>query len=244
MTILITYYNPARMKHINHQLRNLLKCDFVERVIISNHNPDIKIDSLVKVRDQRLVIINQESRQGCGFRWLVAKEFSPQYLIVVDDDILLFPWQLKTLFVSLVADPQVPHGFAGMVHHENDFLEYCEKEDMEVDYLCEVYAITGEHLRRYLELRAQVLRNESLAQMVEFSADFVVVSQTGNQRPRIHKVGRLFRCPTYNEAGVAVHKEHEFDKNVLETIRALSNLGVRENQSPVDKILLGDTYEL
>ena len=43
LTVLTTYYNPARLKHVNHQIRNLLKCKFVERVIISNHNPALYI---------------------------------------------------------------------------------------------------------------------------------------------------------------------------------------------------------
>ncbi|MDZ7319276.1 MAG: glycosyltransferase family 2 protein [candidate division KSB1 bacterium] len=224
VNVLITYYNPSRMRHINHQLRNLFKCDFVEKVIVSNHNPNIAIDSLVKVRDQRLVIVNQEIRRGCGYRWLVAQAFASEYLVVIDDDILLFPWQLKTLFAELVADPQVPHGFAGMVRHDDDFLEYREKENRSVDYLCEVYAITREHLKRYMELRNYILKNESLARMIEFSVDFVVISQTGNYNPKIHDAGRLFRCPTYNESGIAVHKEREFDKGVLEMARALSDL--------------------
>ena len=51
-TVLITYFNPERMEHMDAQVRNILKCDFVERVIISNHNPDVRIDKLVKVRDK------------------------------------------------------------------------------------------------------------------------------------------------------------------------------------------------
>ncbi len=39
VTVLITYYHPARMQHIEPQVRNILKCTFVDKLVISNHNP-------------------------------------------------------------------------------------------------------------------------------------------------------------------------------------------------------------
>jgi choline kinase len=86
------------MKHINPQVRNILKCDFVEKLVISNHNPEMSIENKVETRDKRLVFINQETKRGCGYRWVIANGFNPEYLIVVDDDILLFPSQLQKLF--------------------------------------------------------------------------------------------------------------------------------------------------
>ena len=143
VTVLITYYNPARLKHMNHQIRNLLKCAFVEQIVISNHNPAFKIEAHVTISDPRLAFVNQAVRRGCGYRWLVADGFSPQYLIVMDDDILLFPWQVEKLFSALVAEPEIPHGFAGMVQQPDGFLDYQQKQERRVDYICEIYAITG-----------------------------------------------------------------------------------------------------
>lgn len=222
--VLITYYNPARMKHINHQIRNIFKCAFVEKIIISNHNPKIDIASFIKIKDERVTIINQNTRKGCGHRWLVAHEYLPQYLIVMDDDILIFPWQLKKLFDSLVAEPAIPHGLAGMIHHQNDFLEYREMEEQVVDYICEIYAITGEHLIRYIELRNEISKDDAMTTMVEFSADFIIVSRTGHGKPKIHKTGRLFRCPSYNENGVAVHKDTAFNTNIITISSTLNDL--------------------
>jgi hypothetical protein len=222
VTVLITYYSPERMKHINHQIRNILKCDFVEKIIISNHNPDVDITPLIKVKDERITIVSQNIRRGCGYRWTIATQFAPNYLIVVDDDILLFPWQLKKLFAALLAEPAIPHGFAGMVHHENGFLEYCQKEERVLDYICEIYAISGEQLKRYQELRNEIEKDESLTDMVEFAADFMIVSRTGSGRPKIHQAGTVFRCPTYDAQGVAVHKDFDFDQNILKVASALT----------------------
>jgi hypothetical protein len=118
-TVLIAYFNPIRMRHVNHQLRNILKCEFVGKIIISNHNPQVQINPLIVVRDDRITIVNHEIRRGCGYRWLVAHEYAPEYLIVMDDDILMFSCQLARLFKSLVAEPEIPHGFAGMVQNAN-----------------------------------------------------------------------------------------------------------------------------
>ena len=239
-TILITYFNLARMKHINYQLRNIFKCDFVGQIIISNHNPEIDINSLITIKDSRIQVVNQEVRRGCGHRWLVANTFSPDYLIVVDDDILLFPWQLKQLFEALLADPEIPHGFAGMLQHADGFLEYRQEEEQALDYLCEIYALTGTHLQQFMEMRAEIIKDEALSRMVESAADFMVVSRSGSREPRIHDAGRLFRCPTYNETGVAVHKSQDFDSSMLEVARVLDRIAARHHETDAVRMEVAD----
>jgi hypothetical protein len=239
-TILFTYFSPVRMKHVNHQLRNIFKCDFVGQVIISNHNPEVDIAPLIKVSDERIQIVNQPVRRGCGHRWLVAHEFSPEYLIVVDDDVLIFPWQLRQLFEALVAEPAVPHGFAGMVQHEDGFLEYRQEEERSLDYICEIYALTGTHLKRFIELRNEVIKDESLKDMVDSAADFMIVSHAGSRAPMIHDAGRLFRCPTYNETGVAVHKENDFSNSMMGVARALNALA--SNHPTANPVPMGETH--
>jgi hypothetical protein len=224
-TVLITYYNPERMRHLNPQIRNVLKCAFVEKLVISNHNPDVRIEERVKVDDPRIVCINQETRRGCGYRWAVADALDPEpeYLIVVDDDILLFPWQLAALFKQLLSEPRVPHGFAGMLHRPPDHYEYREKEERPVDYLCEIYAVTRSHLKRYAELKALAAGDPAVAGLIENAMDFMVISQAGRGRPRIHDAGRLFRSETYDQAGVAVHKRPDFDAGLPQVSRALQD---------------------
>jgi hypothetical protein len=229
LTVLITYYNLNRVRHLNHQIRNLLKCDFVERIIISNHNPQFKIEQYLKVVDKRLVPVNQSTRRGCGYRWLVADQFSPEYLIVMDDDLLLAPWQLRELFTSLLSDANRPHGFAGLVQQGGGgLLQYHQRVNQSVDYLCEVYAITGNMLKQYIHLNNQIQTSPELARSIEETADFVIVSQAGDLKPRIHHATFLLRCPTFNQAGVAVHKERRF----LDDVRAVASAldGIRSNQ--------------
>jgi hypothetical protein len=211
LTVLITYYNPARLRHVNHQIRNLLKCEFVERVVISCHNPDVKIEEYVNVHDQRLALVSQSVRRACGYRWLVAREFSPEYLIVIDDDIVLFPAQLKVLFEHLITEPNIPHGLSGMIHMKNGDLQFRQRENIDVHYLCEIYAVTKEHVEQYFELvKIFEQQDKNLPEAIEYLGDFIVISQTGTQNPKIHKAGRIFRDETFNIPGVANHKEEQF----------------------------------
>lgn len=235
-TVLITYYNPTRMKHLDPQVRNLLKCSFVDQIIISNHNPDIRIEQMTKLRDERLIFINQDRRRGCGFRWSVAAEFDPEYLIVIDDDILLFSFQLAELFRHLVREPEIPHGLTGMRHEENRSLKYYEKKNMKVDYLCEIYAVTRHNLRRYHELELAFAPDAHLSRLVESSMDFMLISQTGLANPKIHNVGRIFRCPTFNQPDIAVHKADEFEENLMEISDAFQTIDFSAQNLVMDSI--------
>lgn len=225
LTVLITYYNPARLRHVNPLIRNLLKCEFVEKVVISCHNPDVRIEEHVTVKDSRVVLLNQSVRRACGYRWDVSREVSPEYLVVIDDDIVLFPWQLKVLFENLLREPQIPHGLSGMIYNEDGDLVFHQRENIEVEYLTEIYAVTRKQVERYFEM-VQIFgeQDPNLPAEIEYLGDFVVISQTGPQNPRIHKAGRIFRDETYNMQGTANHKEEQFSNIVNKVARAVKNL--------------------
>src|SRR5262247_1657515 len=84
VTVILTYYDPARLGDIEPQIRNILKCSFVERLIVSNHNPDFKIEDRITQKDTRLTCLNQETRRGCGYRWQIAQMFPAEYYIAID----------------------------------------------------------------------------------------------------------------------------------------------------------------
>ena len=62
----------------------------------------------------------------------------------------------------------------------------------------------------------------------------MLISQTGNQDPEIHNVGRLFKSATFKQAGVAVHKDVGFEESLLEVGRALKAVGGRNGRQPSD----------
>lgn len=225
VTVLVTYYNPARLRHVNHLTRNLLKCEFVGKVVISSHNPDVKLEEHVTIRDPRVILINQSVRRACGYRWDVARQFSPEYLIVIDDDIVLFPWQLKVLFAKLLSEPNLPHGLSGMIHTEDGTLEFRQRENIEVHFLTEIYAVTKDHIEQYFDMiKIFGEQDPALPAEIEYLGDFVVISQTGPLHPRIHRAGRIFRDDTYNVQGTANHKEEQFLTIVNKVARAIKTV--------------------
>jgi len=228
--VVITYYDPARMNHIDPQVRNVLKCDFVEQVVISNHNPDIKIEEKVGIRNDRLVCLDQSSRRACGFRWRLIRSLGADYVISIDDDIFLFPQQLKTLFQSLIREPEVPHGFSGFVRLPDDSLQYVERTNMAVHYLCEIYAVTREHLKRYFEMERLLGDDDhTLPAAVERYGDFVLISQTGTRNPKIQNAGGIFRSDTFKTAGVALHKDVEWGAYVEKVARGVEAIQLADH---------------
>lgn len=235
-TVLIACYSQERARNLGPQVRHLLKCTFVERIVLSNHNPDLRLPADLP-DDPRVVVVAQPVSRGCGFRWFVAQSFNPDYLIVIDDDILLYPRQIAALFDHLVTEPDVPHGMTGMSEVADTEFVFVERDEMEVDFLCEVYAVTGEHLRRYRALRMRLEEVEHMGDLIDRAGDFAVVSQTGNGPPRIHDVGRIQRCETFDRVGVAVHKDEAFAETVHEVSQALKR--VRERECPSEPPVRG-----
>jgi hypothetical protein len=223
LTVLITCFHPARAVHLDAQVRNALRCRFVERVVVSSHNPDVGSHIAVRVRDPRLTLLDTPVKRGCGHRWTVAGTLDPAYLLVVDDDMLLRTAQIAGLFHRLVDEPDVPHGLSGLRHVGDDGLEFVDRRDASVDYLCEAYAITREHLSRHAMLRASVGDAEPVGRLVDAAFDFMLVSRTGRGRPRIHDLGHILRCETFATRGVAVHKDDGFEAQLQLVARALAS---------------------
>jgi hypothetical protein len=223
-TVLVTYYHPSRLRYLDSQVRNLLRCGFVDRLVLSNHNPEFRLTDVLTVRDPRIVVVQQDAPRGCGYRWMVALEHLSEFMIVVDDDLLLYPWQLARVFEQVVRQPRAPHGFAGMLFSPDGAMQYVESEERSVDYLCELYAVTGEQVRRYHALRAQLGPSEDVVASVDSAADFVLISRAGQERPRIHSAGRLFRDETFNQHGVAVHQRGQFGSSVGAVRAAVESL--------------------
>jgi hypothetical protein len=221
VTVLLACFSPARVNGLSPQVRHLLRCPFVERIVVSNHNPGLRLPADLPTTDPRVVVVSQPVQRRCGYRWLVAQTFDPAYLIVLDDDVRLYPSQLARLFEYLVGDPSVPHGVAGLRQVADTECIFVERTDANVDFLCEVYAITGQHLRRYEALRARLEEAPSMGELIDRSCDFVVLGRTGDGRPQIHDLGRIHRCETFNQVGVALHKDPSFREDVREVLHAL-----------------------
>ena len=59
---------------------------------------------------------------------------------------------------------------------------------------------------------------------IEFWADDIIISRTGNGKPMIHNSNRLLRSPTANDPAVATWKQEEFDTKRRLVLGVLDNV--------------------
>lgn len=133
---------------------------------------------------------------------------------------LVYPAQVKILFQHLLEQPGAPHGITG--HYKS---KYHQNKEMGVDTLNQIYAITREQLRKYHELSESIKAIDySAYENIELYADDVLISKSGINKPKIHNVGTLLRCPTARKPGVAMHQDKEFLAGRTKVISALKTV--------------------
>lgn len=203
--VLLSYRRPENLEAIAGAC---LACPFVDRVILSNNNPEIDIRHHVRARDARLDIVQQEKRGFPSNRYRIALESGAPWLLCIDDDTFLTPRQIGALFDALRNDPRVPHGVAG----ENirgvraDYVFGSAGGSGEADCLVWAYAFTRAHAARYFDLlRAAGIDNARL----EANED-IVISLSGEGRPRVHDFGTLHLCGSREARDVAASQQPGF----------------------------------
>jgi glycosyltransferase involved in cell wall biosynthesis len=198
--VLLSYKRPQNIEPI---VRSALACGFVDKLIVCNNNPEFPIEEWVRVSDCRLVLLNQMKNMGWWFRFDIARSEQGNHFLFIDDDIFLYPEQIKLLFLCLLKDPAVPHGVRGQILLDgNESLDGIYGIERTVDIINGVYAFTKAHLSEYFRLHKEL---QGLPM-----ADDIVLSFTGESAPSCHNVGDVLMCPTERATGVAVWKQPDF----------------------------------
>jgi len=227
--VILSGYQAERMKNIEPLIRAALKCTFVEKVIVSNNNPQLRIRDWVKITDRRLTMTDQVVRRGAGYQWELIKQEAAHFALAIDNDILLFPRQMASLFAHLAAKPEVPHGLAGETG-----LGYIQSQETEVNTLFQVYAVTGRHVQRYFDqLKAIERIDQAVADSVEIFGDDLVISALGAGLPLIHNIGLVLRCATANRIGVATFSLADFDAKRAAIQKCLNAIQLKRSPDSV-----------
>lgn len=223
--ILLSY---KREQNIQAIAKTILECGFVSKLIISNNNPEVDIHQHVHLADKRLEIITQPEERGCGVRWEIVRDCEAEYVIAVDDDVFPTTKQLAKLFSELLFEPECPHGVFGSRIFEEDgrlkttFHGVCDKP---VDVIHNLYAVTGEQVKRYFEIREFLLNKEpELVPYVDRYVDDVVISHSGQTRPMLNNIGFLQECETHGAEGVACKADKDFLQRRDRVYRALAEI--------------------
>ena len=220
--VLLSY---RRMKDLRHIVDSLLLCDFVGQIIVSNNNLEIRMEDYIPLRDPRLRIINQPVRRFPGWRYDLARELSARYFMSIDDDLFLTPGQVRKLFMSLLANPTVPHGAGGEDYVVADGKivsrqQVCGRE-RETDVILWAYAFTREHLDKYFSL-LQTLRIDN--HELKASED-VVISFCGHGRARCEDLGRLLCCASAKNRKIATWAQEGFAEHRRQLYLQCRNAG-------------------
>lgn len=212
-TVIILSYKRA--KNIPAIVRNALLCEFVNRIVVCNNNPDVELVSYLPMRDARLELVQQDRRRWPSYRYELARKYHSDYYICIDDDYFPSPWQLKKLFVALLSDPGSPVGSAGQVYDSGAGtlrgarrkLWSWRNQTRYVDVILQIYVFTRNHLEKYFDLlRAIGVENEAV-----HSSEDVILSFAGTKRPLLMDVREICECATSRDAAIATHRQEGFD---------------------------------
>lgn len=220
-----------RMHNMEPIVRSLLRADFVERIIVSNNNPEYRIADWISLRDERLHLVDQPKATAPGIRFEIARSEPGAYFMSIDDDIFLYPEQVKRLFQALLERPGAVHGTQGeryvgeaggerigdQLIHFGWQVNIRQREE-QVDVLNTVYTFSREHVTRLYE-RAEQLGIEvpELA-----NGEDILLSASGTERPWVHDVGPVAECISYCRYGVSTWRtRRHFFKERTELLLAL-----------------------
>jgi hypothetical protein len=206
--VLLSYKRPKNLPWI---AKSLLKNNFISRVIVSNNNPDMKMEDWFDFNDERLELMNQKVRRLPGYRFEIARHLKEEYIICIDDDLYLRPAQIIKLYSELLNNPAVPHGVWGQRFY-NDGGELTWKDgirnlDGEIDVMNRAYFLTRKHIDNFIKI-INMLGFDSIEDL-QF-VDDMVLSFSGSGRPICHDVGPLLNCLSKDAEDIAVWKEHNF----------------------------------
>jgi len=202
--ILLSHNRPQNLPLL---VNGALKNSFVKKVIVSNSNRGVRIADWVKANDPRLILVDEVKPTRPGYRFVLAAQETGDYFISVDDDIFPTPQQWADCFHCLLADEAVPHGLTGNLYKPGTAssngspFHHVNGDNVEVDVLIGAYAFT----RRHLELLFELARRLELGDMTKLAnGEDVLLSFSGEGRPKIHDVGKLFCCASTSLEGVAL----------------------------------------
>lgn len=217
LTVVVASF--ARPENLQIIIDALVKCLFIDTIVVTNHNPDVKMEDYVRAPCGRVNILNSPTRRPPGYRFEVAVRSSGQYFVILDDDIFMFPEQLRWLFQYLMDNPSVPHGFHGTRYvadadskEQINMYHVARREDW-VDILHQGYAVTRIHIERMMALTQSIVSAHDYDDHHPDSfADDILISHGGTGKARVHNLWPIITCSSALESPIAVSCQQDFGK--------------------------------
>ncbi len=234
--------NHKRPENVGQLAQYILRAGFVGKLIISNNSQEYPIETYIKIKDPRLVLLNQETPSGVGISFELARGHHARYYLRVDDDIFLHPTQLQWIYWRLRQSADRPHGIFGAAFTPDKNPEqewpfvHRRNANTTVEILNGLFAFTREHLEEYFRLCALLNITDQKSLM---NGEDIVLSFSGNKKPLIHNIGAIWECASASTPGVALHmsrprfyEERWRIFSELEKIKPLENEVAQQDYSP------------
>lgn len=222
--IILSYKRPNNIQRI---CETILSIPQVKKLILSNNNPLVQLDSFVKINDPRFTMIAQEKDSGCITRYVIASLEKSNYFFCIDDDLFFTKKQIEHLMNQLVQDSSRPHGFwgQGIVKNNNDvsFTGSVINANKVVDILNRAYFFTKAHVIEFFALLE--LSQINLGDVGP--CDDIFLSFSGTRKPKVHYIENFEDCPTSNALGIACWRDEGFSRKraaVLQRILQVKNI--------------------
>ena len=203
-------------------LDEIQKVSEIDSIILSNNNPEIRIEDWIGDYTNEITVINQPIPTLYTIRFEIAYKTSYEYFFCPDDDVFLSHQQINNMLCYLQENPTVPHGIWGQIRAYRDG-DYWLGPDVkqincEVDVLNRAYFFTHAHMARVMEL-SNALGHNSINEAI-FMED-VLLSFSGATRPLCHDIGPIAECLTSNSHGIATHTKAGFAETRLDGYQRL-----------------------
>jgi hypothetical protein len=201
--------NHKRPQNVGQIAQYVLRAGFVGRLIISNNSQAYPIENYTRVKDPRLILLNQNEPSGVGISLELAREYRSRYYIRIDDDIFLHPAQLQWIYWNLRRFSDRPHGiFGAMFSADKDPIKewpFTHKRNFTgpVEILNGLFAFTEMQLEEYFRLCGLLGITDQKSLM---NGEDIVLSFSGDRIPMVHNVGPIWECASEANPGVALHQ--------------------------------------
>jgi hypothetical protein len=206
--VLLSWKRPQNIDLI---ARSLLLTPSVGRVVVSNNNPEVPIREWISVRSPRLETVEQPRPRGSASRLWIAREAGKGPFLLIDDDFFLYPRVLERLCRGFLESPSAPRGIIGQLWDaEKSRLSSGHFGfDGELDVLNRIYLLSEEQMERSFAILGELgMKTEE-----EIVHEDLLLSFSGEGRPRCQAAGGYRDCLSYAEAGVAVMRRPGFHRS-------------------------------
>lgn len=208
--VLLSYRRPHNLELA---VRTMLATPAVGHVVVSNNNPDVDIERVVRIRHPRLAF-RFDPDMNATRRYIVAREASGDHFFLPDDDLFFRPRALDDALRAFVADPIVPRGVMGqrLLPDRRWQRMIIAPPAQEVDVLNRAYLCSRAHAEEVHRLGEALgfLEGDGRA-FVEEPADDVLLSFGGPRRPLVIDLP-FVDCVTGNAPGIATFRKPGFNE--------------------------------